>query len=169
MDIYFAGCWTVAWVMGVLSTIARTSPVTGDQLESPSWWAFLGLCVLVVIVAYGVIWPIGTETHGRPQAFGFGLIWGVSEGQLFVAIWSVIDRFVGPVSVVGAIAFLAISAFTGLWHDRYWDRLVSPVHNIVEWNGRKVLFCHVPNLIVTLTFLAVMRMSRSSWPCRRSR
>jgi hypothetical protein len=32
---------------------------------------------------------------------------------------------------------------------------VTPEHNIVEWNGRKVLLAHTPNLIATLTYLTL--------------
>ena len=55
--------------------------------------------------------------------------------------------------LAGVGVWLAISAFTGIWQDQYWDRLVSPEHNIAAWNARKVVLCHVPNLVVTLTFL----------------
>ncbi len=60
----------------------------------------------------------------------------------------------GPVATVG-LTFLLLPAFQGGWHSLYWDLKVAPPHNLPEWNLRKVLFCHVPNLLVTLTFYAV--------------
>jgi hypothetical protein len=50
---------------------------------------------------------------------------------------------------------LLLSAFQGVWHAAYWDVHVAPEHNVPEWNLRKVVLCHVPNLLATLTFYAV--------------
>ncbi len=48
---------------------------------------------------------------------------------------------------------VALSAFVGLWHAVYWDVHVSPTHNIIEWNIRKVLLAHNPNLILTSIYV----------------
>ncbi|MEL7210619.1 MAG: hypothetical protein AAGK32_20695, partial [Actinomycetota bacterium] len=157
--VYFAACWLVSWLTGVFATITTTAPVTGEQVASAGWWLSAVGCLVVVGIGYGIVWPLGTETHGRPLrpvwVLAFGLLWGAAEGQLFLSMWSVADRLIGPAWLVVVVTFGAISVFTGLWHDRYWDRLVAPEHNITAWNARKVALCHVPNLAATLTFLAV--------------
>jgi hypothetical protein len=48
-----------------------------------------------------------------------------------------------------------ISAFLGLWHQFYWDIYVAPEHNILEWNIKKVLLAHIPNIVITLTYLSL--------------
>ena len=156
---YFAVCWIVAALAGVTSTVFGERLATDDQLRNGTWWALTIACFAVIVIAYGVIWPLGTVTHGRrrttPMVLVFGVVWGVSQGQLYLAIRAAAAAAVDNSFAVGIASFVAISAFTAVWHDRYWDRLVSPPHNVEEWNGRKVALCHVPNLVITLTYLGV--------------
>ncbi len=157
--IYFAACLAVSAAAGVLPAILSTPLIPPQDLANPAWVAAAVLCLVVVIVGYWVIWPRGTETHGRRLQPGavilFGLLWGISQGQLFAAIWNVADRLVAPPWLVVLISFLVIATFQGLWHSRFWDIHVSPPHNIEAWNLRKVLFVHIPNLLVTLSFLTL--------------
>ena len=57
--------------------------------------------------------------------------------------------------LVVTVAFLVIAAFTGTWHQVFWDVYVAPIHNIEEWNLRKVLIVHTPNLILSLSLLTL--------------
>ncbi len=156
---YFAVCWIIAGLSGVTATVFGEAIATSSQLQSVEWWMSTVGCLTVIVVAYGVIWPKGTVTHDRrrhtPMVLGFGLLWGISQGQLYLAIRMGAAEINDNRLVIGVLTFGVISTVTGLWHDRYWDRFVSPPHNIQAWNGRKVVFCHVPNLVVTLTYLAV--------------
>lgn len=157
--IYFCACFIISWLTGVFKTLLYTPLATVEQLANGGWLAFTALCVGVEIVAYGIIWPKGTLTQGRklhlPLVLLFGVLWGFSEGQLFLSFWAVAERVsVSPV-VVALLTFVAISLFNGLWHSLYWDIQVAPEHNIVEWNGKKVLLAHIPNLVITLTYFAL--------------
>ena len=156
---YFGVCWAAAWATGVTPTVFSDAPVSADQWSSASWWVWMAGSAAVIVIAYGLIWPRGTLTHGRPRqaawSLGFGLAWGLAQGQLYLTFWSIAERIFGAGFLAGVGVWLAISAFTGIWQDQYWDRLVSPEHNIAAWNARKVVLCHVPNLVVTLTFLGV--------------
>ena len=156
--IYFCVCFLLSWATGVMKTITRSPLATGEQLGNGWWWTATAVCLIVILVAYAVIWPKGTLTHGRPlnltAVIPFGLLWGLSEGQLFLSIWTIVEHLPLATVWVALISFIIISGFKGVWHSQYWDIYVSPEHNIEEWNGRKVLFCHVPNLIITLSFLA---------------
>jgi len=159
---YFAVCWALAAATNVAGTLTTRSPFGVGGLDETRFVLWGLACVAVEIIAYGVIWPMGTLTHGRPRRIGwqlgFGLLWGISEAQLFLSIWDVSERFVpGSRWIGGLVAFTLISAFTGIWHDKFWDIHVAPEHNIIEWNARKVFCCHIPNLVITLTFLAVYR------------
>lgn len=156
--IYFCACFIISWATGVFKTLLHTPLATPDQLANPVWLGFTALCILVEIIAYGVIWPKGTVTLGRrlhwPAVLFIGVVWGLSEGQLFLSFWAVAEQFNLSVVWVAIITFIAISLFNGLWHSLYWDIHVAPEHNIVEWNGKKVLFAHIPNLVITLIYLA---------------
>lgn len=157
--VYFAVCWIVSAATGTLGRLLR-GPVVDHPADAAFWWSTAG-CTTLILVAYWVIWPIGTLTHGRrfqpAWHLAFGLLWGLSEGQLFLSVHTLATRLVDNRWAAAGIAFVVIAAFLGVWHDRYWDRFVAPEHNIVEWNGLKVLCCHVPNLVATLSYLTVFR------------
>ena len=122
------------------------------------------LCVIVVIVGYWIVWPLGTQAHGRtrvfPDTYIFGVLWGVSEGMIFASVWTLAVRWIGRESAweklgVFLVCYLVLSLFIGLWHAGYWDRVVAPEHNILEWNVRKVAIAHVPNVIVTTAYVTL--------------
>jgi hypothetical protein len=65
------------------------------------------------------------------------------------------SKFIASKFLVWLVSFLVIGTFVGLWHQFYWDIYVAPEHNIIEWNTKKVLFAHVPNIVVTLAYLTI--------------
>jgi hypothetical protein len=158
---YFAGCWSLAFAAGTIPTILSNPLVLPGQTDDWLWWALAAASLLVVLIGYGVIWPRGTLPHGRrivvPDTVLFGVAWGVSEGLLFGSVWLLakrgFDSLIGPGTVsdflILGTTIVVLSAFLGLWHALYWDIHVSPEHNIAEWNIRKVLFAHTPNLVVS--------------------
>ena len=125
---YFAVCWIIAGLSGVTATVFGEAIATSSQLQSVEWWMSTVGCLTVIVVAYGVIWPKGTVTHDRrrhtPMVLGFGLLWGISQGQLYLAIRMGAAEINDNRLVIGVLTFGVISTVTGLWHDRYWD-LVS--------------------------------------------
>lgn len=155
--LYFGACFALSWATGVLPAVLSQPLATPANLQDPIWLAFTALCIAVEYIAYVLIWPRGTLTHGRklhwPALLTFGLLWGLSEGQLFLVIWTVAHHWLASPLWAALAALGVISMFLGLWHALYWDIHVAPEHNIPAWNGRKVLFAHLPNLIVTLTYL----------------
>ena len=157
--IYFCACFIISWMLGVFKVITRSPVATSSQTNDGGWVVFVLACLLVELVAYYVIWPRGTLTHGRPLAIRsivlFGVLWGISEGLLFLSIWAGLEHVFANVIVVAFGSFIIISAFLGIWHNKYWDVHVAPEHNIEAWNIKKVLFAHIPNLAITLTFLAL--------------
>ena len=145
---YFAVCLVVSALTGVLWDLGDTGAAVLPTLG----------CLVVVTVAYGVIWPIGTFTLDRPRdpvSAVFGLVWGFCEAQLLLSGYLLVELLGLSRLWTVALAFVLLSAFQGAWHAAYWDLKVAPEHNIPEWNARKVLLCHVPNLAATLTHYAV--------------
>lgn len=157
--IFFCICFIIAWFSGVFQTIVNMPLISSENLSNPVWISYTIVCIVVEFVAYWIIWPKGTLTHGRPLILAaiipFGLLWGISEGMLFLAFWALIEIFITSKLIVGVLSFIIISTFLGLWHSQYWDIHVSPEHNIEEWNTKKVLFAHIPNLLITLPYLAI--------------
>ena len=154
---YFIGCWLIAALSGGLNALLSMPMVTAEQRTDILWWVMTVICFGIIVVGYGFIWPRGTLTHGRPRILSaivpFGLLWGISEGLLFVSVWHVISQWFSSDWFVVLIAFTILSTFVGLWHALYWDIYVAPEHNIAAWNLRKVLLAHVPNLLLTLIYL----------------
>jgi hypothetical protein len=157
--IYFTSGFILSILTGVLPTLISKPIATAEQISNIVWWLFTFLCVAVIYFAYFYLWPRGTLTHGRelhlPQVLFFGLFWGLGEGQVFLSAWAVTEKFIGNVWLTALVTFLIVGTFKGLWQSQYWDIYVAPEHNIPEWNLKKVLFGHIPNLIFTLSYLAV--------------
>lgn len=157
--VYFCICLLVAHYAGVLSAVTGAPLATPEQLANPRWWALTAACVAVIVVGYAVIWPRGTFTDGRPRhavlSLAYGALWGVCQALWFLTLWALAARSGLAVGWVALISYLLIGTYNGLWHRFFWDIYVSPPHNYTEWNARKVLFCHTPNLIVCLAYLAI--------------
>jgi hypothetical protein len=156
---YFCTCFLASWETGVFKTLTRSAWITAENIASSSWLGFTTMCLIVVIFGYGYIWRKGTLSHGRPlhllTVIGFGFLWGISEGQLFLSFWALSEKFSLPLVWTVVAAFALASIFKGIWHSTYWDIHVSPEHNIEEWNNKKVFFAHIPNLVCCLAYLAV--------------
>lgn len=157
--IYFCVCLLVAASSGALALVLQRPLATAAQWHDPRWWAYSLLCGAVVVVAYAVIWPRGTFTDGRRAhpllSLVYGSVWGLCQGLLFVSIWLGVARSGLAPGWVAVVSYLLIGTYNGLLHRYFWDIQVSPPHNYSEWNARKVLLCHTPNLIVCLSYLAV--------------
>jgi retinol dehydrogenase-14 len=165
---YFAACWSIAAASGTLNTIANNPLVPADQLDSVVWWLFTAVILAIVVVGYWIVWPIGTKPHGRrivwPDTPFFGVAWGVSEGLLMGSVWLLAVRAFGDHGDghtvlkgvgVAAVTIVVLSLFVGLWHALYWDVHVSPEHNIIEWNIKKVMYAHNPNILLSVVWLTV--------------
>ena len=157
--LYFTSGFILSILTGVLPALVSKPIATREQVSNLYWWLFTFLCVGVIYFAYFYLWVKGTLTHGRqlhlPQVLFFGLFWGLGEGQVLLSAWALTENFIGNVWLTALVTFLIVGTFKGLWQSQYWDNHVAPEHNIPEWNLKKVLFGHIPNLICTLSYLAV--------------
>lgn len=157
--IYLCGSAILAVLTGVIGRLAAGPLASPENLADSGWVGLTALCVAVEFVAYFVIWRKGTLPHGRvrhvPSVLVFGALWGISEALVFLSIWALAEQIIPARWGIALAAFAVISTFKGIWQSRYWDLHVAPEHNIPAWNLTKVLFAHIPNLIVTLTHLAL--------------
>ena len=157
--VYFAVCFLAAYSTGALQKVLGEPLAVHEQLADINWISFTLLCIGVEIWGYVYIWPKGTLTHGRKLywsvVFTFGVLWGLSEGFLFLSVFMLAEKLTASRLLAWLVSFIVISTFLGVWHQFHWDINVAPEHNIAEWNSKKVLFAHVPNLLVTLTYLSI--------------
>jgi hypothetical protein len=157
---YFGVCVMIAWLTGALATVHLRDAFDHVGVSGAAFRWFTLACVAVELVAYWIIWPKGTYTLDRPRDLRwqvpFGLLWGICQGLLFLSIQFAASWFVDSGFWSGVLAFVVIATYQGMWHGLYWDRYVAPEHNDPAWNLPKVLFCHVPNLAITLTYLTIV-------------
>lgn len=157
--IYFVVCFVIAHFTGALALVLNQPLASAENLRDIRWILFTLLCIAIEIWGYVYLWPRGTLTHGRQLYWSvvltFGLVWGLSEGLLFLSVFTLASKLITSKIVVWLVSFTVISMFLGLWHQFYWDIYVAPEHNILEWNIKKVLGAHIPNIVITLTYLSI--------------
>lgn len=157
--VYFCACLIAATLSGVLPQLVSTPLASTAQLADAGWWGLTAAATAVILVGYGVIWPRGTFTDGRKShrllATSYGLVWGLCQGLWFLTLWTLIARTGVATAWVAVLSYIAIGGYNGVWHRYYWDIHISPPHNYTEWNGRKVLLCHTPNLLICLGHFAL--------------
>jgi len=157
--IYFAVCLLIAYFSGALQMVLEHPLITAGNLRDSAWILSTLLCIAVEIWAYIFLWPRGTLNHGRQLYWSvvltFGAAWGLSEGLLFISVFILASKVFTSKFVIWLVSFFVIGTFIGLWHQFYWDIYVAPEHNIPEWNAKKVLFGHMPNIMITLAYLTL--------------
>lgn len=83
---YFVACFALSIALGVFPALI-TPPATPVQLADVRWWLGLSAVLVVVVVAYGVVWPAGSWTFDRPldlpAALCFGVLWGLAKRNFF--------------------------------------------------------------------------------------
>jgi hypothetical protein len=157
--IFFALCWGVSIASGTFGRIVDNPLATSDQLSNPAWWIWTCAAFATVLVCYPIVWSGWTLTFDRTRHIGgqllFGIAWGTSTGQLLASFYVLADRTGAPKWGVWVLAYIAASIWQGLFHDLYWDIYVTPEHDTPETVKKKVMFSHVPNVTVTLTYLVL--------------
>jgi hypothetical protein len=155
--VFSLACWTIATLAGTTSRVFGEPLATSDQLGNPAWWIFLAASVGMIARAYLVIWPSNTLVFDRRRYWGaqilFGVIWGSGAGMWLATLYVLAERTGWPKWGVWLLAFGLISLFQALWQDMYWDVYVAPEHDTPRSIKLKVPTTHIPNILVTLSFL----------------
>jgi hypothetical protein len=161
--IYFTICYLLAYFSGALELIFTTPVVTSEQLANPAWIIYTIAAFAFIIVMYGIVWVKYTVLFDRPKntviSAVFGVLWGSSSGLLFLSVWlwslDISDALDFPIQVAWLGAWALLSAWQPNWHGIYWDHYIAPEHDTPLTQRIKALGCHIPNLTITLTYLAL--------------
>ena len=157
--IYFCVCWLLSWASGGLELLLTAPVVTAEQVSSAAWWAYTVFAYAFIGVAYGVVWVRYTVLFDRPRTPAwsalFGVLWGLSSGQLFLAVWLFADDAGLSEPVAWVVTWLLLGAWQPNFHSVYWDHYIAPEHDTPLTQKVKALGCHIPNLVITLTYLAL--------------
>lgn len=157
--IYFCICYLLSYASGGMELILTSPVATAEQLSNPAWIAWTIGAFAFIAVAYGYVWVRYTVVFDRARtpwvSALFGFLWGSSSGQLFLAVWLVADRTELPTVGVWVVTYLVCAAWQPNWHSSYWDHYIAPEHDTRFTQKVKALGCHIPNLAICLTFLAL--------------
>ena len=157
--LYFCAGLILSWNLGVLQSLLAAPLVTEEQLASLPWITYTLFYLVVLWVGYMIYWPKGTFTDGRRAhpliTSAYGIAWGLCHGQVFLSAWALAEMTGLNAYWVAAITYLMLSGYNFAFHQFFWDIKVSPPHNYAAWNMKKVQYCHAPNLLLGLAWLAI--------------
>jgi hypothetical protein len=116
--VYFIACFGIAHFTGALSLVLSQPLASAENLSDTPWILFTLLCIAVEVWGYMFLWPRGTLTHGRQLYWSvvltFGLVWGLSEGLLFLSVFVLASKYIASKFLVWLVSFLVIGTFIGL-------------------------------------------------------
>lgn len=162
--LYFSVVLVLSWATGVLSQLVHAPCVRPGQAADPLWQGLTALWAIATIWGYVWWWPRGTRTHGRPLHLPsqviFGLAWGFTAAQLTLVLWALVEDFGFARWVNAVLVFFLLSGYGQLYQSGWWDIHVSPPHNIRATNAKKVLFAHMPFLLIGLTHFTLFGNAR---------
>jgi hypothetical protein len=157
--IYFCFCYLLSYLSGGMQKLIDDPIVTSEQLSDPAWWAYTAVAFAFITVMYGVVWVRYTVLFDRPKHFWisalFGFLWGSSSGQLFLAVWLLSNDLFGSEPAAWVATVIVLGAWQPNFHNIYWDHWIAPEHDTRLTQRIKALGCHIPNLLITLTYLAI--------------
>lgn len=157
--IYFCACFLIAWASGATEKLLDGPIATSDQLRDPTWIGYTLAALGFICVAYGIVWVHFTVRFDRPltpvRSTLFGVLWGLSSGQLFLSVWLIANDVGLPEPAAWVVTWLVLGAWQPNFHNIYWDHWIAPEHDTRLTQRIKALGCHIPNLLITLTYLAL--------------
>jgi uncharacterized membrane protein len=159
--IYFCACYLVAIATGVFEVLLAQPVFSAEQTVQTTWWLWVIGLILLITVAYWVIWARYTLRFDRrrdlmPQV-AFGLLWGFASGTLFLSFYAIAQAIGDTWATwqVWLLAYVMIAVWQALWQDYYWDIYISPEHDS-PWSIKlKVFATHIPNITACLIFFAI--------------
>ncbi|ARN75732.1 hypothetical protein [Oceanicoccus sagamiensis] len=153
---FFSVCFALGAATGVAEKII--SEPWGPVAAADNWMFVGGAVIFAIIIANGYlhIWPRGTYVKNRKfywTTIPMGLIWGIAEGQLHLATWSLLEM-TGMWPIATAVLTMVILP-NYQWHMYYWDVYVEPGHNILETNMQKAGYSHIPNMAWAMVMMVL--------------
>ncbi len=155
--IYFAFCNIVSAATGSLETLLKQPIATSGQLADSIWIIFCIFCFIYIFFAYWILWARMTLTFDRKYYIGseivFGLLWGISTGQLLLSFYHLWNMTSLPKWVIYLCSYVCMGTWQYFIQDYFWDIRVSPEHDTPRSIMIKTLVSHIPNVAICLLFL----------------
>ncbi|MGK0500948.1 MAG: hypothetical protein ACJAYG_002602 [Oceanicoccus sp.] len=157
--IYFCFCYLMSYFSGGMALILNSPIATEAQFQNDNWLIYTACTVSFIVIAYAGVWSYFTPVFERKKntlmSALFGFLWGSSSGQLFLSIWLFASMIDWPIWAAWIATFTVLSMHQPNWHNIYWDHYIAPEHDTPLTQVIKALGCHIPNLAINLTYLAL--------------
>ena len=151
----------ISWATGTMQIILNSPIATPEQLTDARWKLWVSGLTIFILFAYWGIWARYTIRFDRkldlaPQTL-FGLLWGLSFGQMLLSIWQIVVKFTPNWASwqQGILTYVFISLWQWLLMDMYWDIYISPEHDSPKSIKLKVPLTHIPNVTLSLIFFII--------------
>ncbi|TES94851.1 MAG: hypothetical protein E3J90_11050 [Promethearchaeota archaeon] len=157
--IYFSFCNIFTAASGTLEQIFSRPLFTAEQISNLFWIFYVIFCFIFVFIAYVIIWPRSTLNFDRRYYLGseivFGVIWGFSTGGILLSFYHLWSLTGIPPLVTFILSFSCIGVWQYFIQAYFWDIYVSPEHDTPKSILIKTFACHIPNALISLSFLAI--------------
>ena len=95
--IVFCAFWILSWLTGTQAMILSSPIATAEQLQDAVWITWTAGLFLFIFVGYWIVWARYTMRFDRRldlvAQIPFGLLWGISMGQLILMIWRAVSSW----------------------------------------------------------------------------
>ena len=160
--MYFCFCYLISYFSGAMESMVNNPIFTEQHLTNPSWTIYTIGNFAFIMFAYAGVWCYYTPVFERQRNFLwsaiFGFLWGSSSGQIFLSIWMLTKHCLTanfPIWAIWLLTWSILGIYQPNWHSMYWDHYVAPEHDTPLTQKIKPFACHIPNLTITLTYVAV--------------
>jgi hypothetical protein len=159
--IFFCTCFILSWLTGTQEMILAAPLATQAQLQNPRWVTWTAGLTLLIAVGYWWVWARYTLRFDRQRHLlaqvPFGLVWGLSMGQLFLVVWhwAVTAAALLPQWGIILVAWLATGTVVALWMLFYWDLYIAPEHDTPFSITLKTIVVHVPQTFLCTIYLTL--------------
>jgi len=157
--IYFSFCNIFTAASGTLEQIFSRPLFTTEQISNFFWIFYVIFSFIFVFIAYAIIWPRSTLNFDRRYYLGseiiFGVIWGFSTGGLLLSFYHLWSLTGIPPWVTYILTFSCLGVWQYFIQAYFWDVYVSPEHDTPKSLLIKTFACHIPNALISLSFLAI--------------
>lgn len=157
--IYFLFCNIISVITGTFQVILTQPIASAEQLVDPFWIFLCVICFSYIFIAYWILWARMTLTFERKYFIGseifFGLLWGLSAGQLLLSFFHLWNMTGFPAWAVYLLSFGCMGVWQYFFQYYYWDVYVSPEHDTPRSIILKTLISHIPNVAICLLFLII--------------
>ena len=159
--IFFCACWIICWLTGTQTMIVETPVVTSAQLQNGAWIAWTIGLFMMILIGYWGVWARYTMRFDRKlhllTQIPFGLLWGVSMGQLILIMWRTVSGIgaLWPGWLIVVVTLVTVASIFWVWMVFYWDLYIAPEHDSKYSIALKTIVLHIPQSLMCVIYVTL--------------